>query len=219
MKKVTFNSLIIEITHRCNMNCAHCLRGDAENIDMKPETVDALLDQTQAIYNLTLSGGEPFLNLDLVEHIAEGIEKRGVELFSIGIITNGTILDGRAIKAMKRFNRIVQNSRPRCGLKASRAAVMLGFSMDKYHEHQDLCKANMEKYKNASSGCYDILIKQCGNDPSAKGRALQLDDVKGGEHSSHSAYIESIKDRRIEILSGSTKPLCPEYRTAHLYND
>ncbi len=33
-------SLILEVTRRCNMCCAHCLRGDAEDIDMEKETVD-----------------------------------------------------------------------------------------------------------------------------------------------------------------------------------
>ena len=26
--------VVIEITRRCNMCCAHCLRGDAEAVDM-----------------------------------------------------------------------------------------------------------------------------------------------------------------------------------------
>ena len=33
-------SLILEVTRRCNMCCAHCLRGEAENIDMQKETID-----------------------------------------------------------------------------------------------------------------------------------------------------------------------------------
>lgn len=28
-------SVFIEVTRRCNMCCAHCLRGDAENIDIQ----------------------------------------------------------------------------------------------------------------------------------------------------------------------------------------
>ena len=173
MEKVTFNSLILEITHRCNMSCAHCLRGDAENMDMTPETVDALLDQTQAIYDLTLSGGEPFINLDLVEYIAAAIEKKGVELWNFCVISNALIVDARIIKAIKKFARIVNASRKRCGLKPRPETTVFGISMDKFHEYQDIVQENAKKYENAFRGTVDIMIKQCGNAPSAGGRAKE----------------------------------------------
>ena len=34
LSKVIFNTVIIEVTRRCNMSCPHCLRGDAQNVDM-----------------------------------------------------------------------------------------------------------------------------------------------------------------------------------------
>lgn len=32
--KAYVSSLIIEITRRCNMACEHCLRGNAQNLDI-----------------------------------------------------------------------------------------------------------------------------------------------------------------------------------------
>lgn len=36
--------VVIEITRRCNMCCAHCLRGDAEAVDIQERYIDAFLD-------------------------------------------------------------------------------------------------------------------------------------------------------------------------------
>lgn len=41
-KYVYFDSLAVEATRRCNMHCAHCLRGEAENKDISYEVMDAL---------------------------------------------------------------------------------------------------------------------------------------------------------------------------------
>lgn len=38
--KINVHTLIVEVTRRCNMTCKHCLRGDAQSLDMQKETVD-----------------------------------------------------------------------------------------------------------------------------------------------------------------------------------
>jgi len=38
--KLTFESLAIETTRRCNMKCAHCFRGDAQNVDIDYQHID-----------------------------------------------------------------------------------------------------------------------------------------------------------------------------------
>ena len=43
----------IEVTRRCNMKCAHCLRGPAQNIDLSFEEVDAFLDNFSFINQIT----------------------------------------------------------------------------------------------------------------------------------------------------------------------
>ena len=93
MDKVVFNQLIIEVTRRCNMSCAHCLRGDAQNVDILGIDIDNVLDQTEAIGNLAITGGEPTLNLKALQHIANGIAKRGIPVSRVEIVTNGLIYD------------------------------------------------------------------------------------------------------------------------------
>ena len=57
MEKIVFNQLTVEITRKCNMACAHCLRGDAENVDLTNMDIDGVLDQAEAIGRLIITGG------------------------------------------------------------------------------------------------------------------------------------------------------------------
>ena len=81
--------LIFEVTRRCNMACEHCLRGEAQNKDMDKETVDKVLDSVENIGILTLTGGEPTLNLELCRYIFDGIKKRNIHMEGFFVATNG----------------------------------------------------------------------------------------------------------------------------------
>lgn len=63
---ITIKSLELEMTRRCNQNCVHCLRGCSQNFDMTPEILKNIFTngdyQITKIYELFVTGGEPFLN-------------------------------------------------------------------------------------------------------------------------------------------------------------
>lgn len=87
--RIVVQDLILEVTRRCNMCCDHCLRGCAENMDMKKETVDKVLDSVDEIGTITFTGGEPTLNLPVIRYFFEEAEKRGKLPYSFFIATNG----------------------------------------------------------------------------------------------------------------------------------
>ena len=89
--RLTYSNLAVEITRRCNLKCAHCFRGDAQNMDMSPEVIDAFFDHTQAIYRLDFTGGEPFLNLEGMRYFLESAKRHNVLIASVFITTNGTV--------------------------------------------------------------------------------------------------------------------------------
>lgn len=69
MRIYSANSVFIEVTRRCNMCCAHCLRGDAESIDIQEKYIDAFLDSFETgayISSLTFTGGEISLNIPAI---------------------------------------------------------------------------------------------------------------------------------------------------------
>ena len=114
LNKVTFEHISIELTRRCNMRCRHCLRGDAQNVDIDYKYIDALLDQTQLIGRLFLSGGEPTLMLDAIEYIADELCKRGIPLLNFELCTNGLIYSTRFIEIIKRYKEIIDVSCANC---------------------------------------------------------------------------------------------------------
>ena len=81
--------MILEVTRRCNMCCEHCLRGDAQNLDMAEETVDKLLEQVGSIATVTFSGGEPSLNVPLIRYFFKKARECGVMPYSFYVVTNG----------------------------------------------------------------------------------------------------------------------------------
>ena len=44
MKKYKYAGLTLELTRRCNKKCAHCLRGQSQDITMSKEIIDKLFD-------------------------------------------------------------------------------------------------------------------------------------------------------------------------------
>lgn len=89
--KICAYNAIFEVTRRCNLSCEHCLRGDAQNLDMTKETVDKVLDHIESIGCLTFSGGEPTLNIPIIRYIFSEIWRREIPLDSFYVVTNGLV--------------------------------------------------------------------------------------------------------------------------------
>ncbi len=88
MKKFNVDNIIIEVTRKCNMVCAHCLRGNAQNVSIPLEYIDKVMSKLSYISHLTITGGEPSLVPDRIEYIVESARKHNVEIGSFYIATN-----------------------------------------------------------------------------------------------------------------------------------
>lgn len=53
-EKIAIDHLLVEITRKCQLRCAHCLRGDAQNINMSPKIIDKLLESVCVICKFRL---------------------------------------------------------------------------------------------------------------------------------------------------------------------
>jgi len=95
-----FMSLQIELTSRCNERCIHCyIPHQNKTTDMSPALFYDILDQCHdmGVITLALSGGELMLHphfLDFLRRIKEYD-------FSIGILTNLTLLNDDIISELK----------------------------------------------------------------------------------------------------------------------
>lgn len=122
-------NMVIELTRRCNMNCAHCLRGCAENIDIAKATINKALQNVQNIPTLTLTGGEPSLVPELIQYTVNRIISQGIDLGSLYIVTNGKQYSQKMVNAMRKAYKYAYEPEL-CGLCVS---------IDKFHDgsHKD----------------------------------------------------------------------------------
>ena len=100
---MNIEDLYLEVTRFCTLKCEHCLRGDSEKKNMSIETLENILKDVHRIDTLLLSGGEPFINIKVLEELPRLIEKYQIEINRIGIITNGTIYTERHKRALERL--------------------------------------------------------------------------------------------------------------------
>lgn len=82
------NSLVLEITRHCNMYCEHCIRGDAQNLDIDTKTINMVAKHIHA-ETITFSGGEPSLNIKAMKQYFKAAEKYDSIPDSFYVVTNG----------------------------------------------------------------------------------------------------------------------------------
>lgn len=220
--KLTFEVLTIETTRRCNMKCAHCLRGDAQDVDINYQHIDDLLDQTEVIGHLEITGGEPTLNLDALEYILNGLCKRGIPLFEFALFTNGLMYSERFISLIKWCKEIIDISCSNCfkngneyNPKRDLSRCQIGVSLDQFHEKHDICMEHYQQYKVALADYADVRMIIHGNNPRRYGRARQLDISMLNLNS----IFDLSKKRRIELLSKDYSPTCPNYYVYHMFHE
>ncbi len=126
--KYSLDSLVIECTRRCNMNCDHCARGEPENMDMSPFIVDKLFKHIESISTLTLSGGEPSLVPRLLMQIIKKAKENNVYIGSFYIATNAKTVTNDFLRAMFEWHLFCNETDTGNCLEISR---------DVYHEKVD----------------------------------------------------------------------------------
>lgn len=127
-QKVSYDQLVLEITRRCNMHCEHCLRGDAQNKDMPFEIAKQALDSAKQIRTLTLTGGEPTLNIILMEQILEYAKQIQLPITNFYIVTNGKDVSDRFMHILLEYWLYTQQ------FYNGEEYPGVALSIDKYHE-------------------------------------------------------------------------------------
>jgi len=108
--KITFPSAPIEcdinVTNLCNLDCRHCNVAATKNAagDLTTAEWKRLIDElaSMKVFKLTLGGGEPFMRPDIFEIIEHIFSYH----FRLHINTNGTLIDRKTARFLKRFDRI-----------------------------------------------------------------------------------------------------------------
>lgn len=156
--KLHIHRLSFEMTRQCNLACAHCARGEAQNAVIKREYIDRVLDQIDYVHHLTLTGGEPSLHPDLIEYVVDGIIKRWIRVRFFDITINGTVRDMRIAAALDKIAdwcgqwQVYADHLEVDGVPdKSDGVASLRISNDIFHRAFDLCKPEetLEFYQKA----------------------------------------------------------------------
>jgi hypothetical protein len=135
MEKLFIENLVIEVTRRCNMSCSHCMRGDAQCIDIDSKYIDNLFSKIDRIGTITFTGGEPSIVPEKIREVLTIAQKYGIEIGSFYIATNCKEIN-------KDFLVVLIDLYTYCEYKEG---CMLQYSNDKFHD--DIDTINIEKLK------------------------------------------------------------------------
>lgn len=91
--KWNVDNLILEMTRRCNMSCAHCLRGNPKQengiLNMPTETIGRTFHFLDEVDEITFTGGEPSLVPILLKITLNKMRQKGLHPYRGFLATNG----------------------------------------------------------------------------------------------------------------------------------
>lgn len=107
MKYEIIDTLKLEVTRNCNLECMHCFRGDKQEKNMSLETIDKTFKNISSIAILEVTGGEPFMALEQLNRIYENIKNANVEVTVLCIESNCTLVNDEIINVLYKLSTVV----------------------------------------------------------------------------------------------------------------
>ena len=120
------DSLVVEVTRRCNTRCKHCLRGEPQNKSMKIEYVNEFFSKIDSVGCITFTGGEPSLVPHISRNVMISANHYGVDISNFYIATNAKKITPSFLETLTYvYNQCSENE-----------ISNISYSNDKYHETQ-----------------------------------------------------------------------------------
>lgn len=107
--------LVIHVTNVCNLNCSYCYANGGNYLsacglmseDMLEEVIRVFYAQYDRINTIQFFGGEPLLNIPVIEKacgMIREIDKERGYTTQFGLVTNGTLIDQDFIDLVKKYH-------------------------------------------------------------------------------------------------------------------
>jgi len=87
--ELNISNVVIEVTRKCNMDCEHCLRGDTQKKVIDNQHIHKLLQLIDDIGTLSITGGEPTLEMQALDQIENCVRYGNADVGSFYLVTNG----------------------------------------------------------------------------------------------------------------------------------
>lgn len=158
-------SVTFQVTDACNLACTYCYQCNKGTRRMSKEIaekyVDMLLDDEMCgdyinprispFVVLEFIGGEPFLEIELIEHIIKYFQKRTIELqhpwagrYMISICSNGVLYRDKKVQQF---------------LQKYKNKMSFSVTLDGTRELHDACRI----FPNTGEGSYDLALDACND--------------------------------------------------------
>ena len=133
-------SLVHFVTNRCNARCKHCFidfdHPDAFKGELSLEEIETLTKNIGSnLFNVNITGGEPFLRIDLFEIVNAYFTNTSIE--SVFITTNG------------RFTQRTQEFIDKFIASNIKGKVFLSISIDNFEEEHNKNRRSIDLFKHA----------------------------------------------------------------------
>ncbi len=165
------------VTNNCNLECAHCLRGEACNQKMSDEVIEATLNNFDYIRTLSICGGEVTLALDVVEKIINYVIEHQILVDEITYTINGTIYSKKFLELLDYSNeyllKIADNDK-------EKVRTSYAISWDGYH-HDEIYRLGLkeqyvENFTKYMESSYYFGKRELIGKLFREGRAVNLPD-------------------------------------------
>lgn len=109
------NRLVIHVTNTCNLNCRYCYANGGNYLSQDGLMCDRMLEDIIRVFysnfdrisTIQFFGGEPLLNIPIIEKACESIRKidkeRGYNT-QFGLVTNGTLIDKHFVDLVNKYD-------------------------------------------------------------------------------------------------------------------
>jgi len=122
--ELNISEAAIEVTRKCNMQCEHCLRGPVQRKTISNHHIYRFLSLIDSIGTLNITGGEPTLAMDTLEHLRHSIIYQDCEVQNFFMVTNGKAIN------CERLAEWAYHMKLAC---SDNEISSIGFSFDQFH--------------------------------------------------------------------------------------
>jgi len=203
VRTMYIETLGIELTRRCNLKCAHCLRGGAQRKDMDVQTIRRLFTKQglKSVNTVVLSGGEPSLVPHIIEDFTRMLYDLDQKIGFFYMATNGTHVTDKFISAIRLL----------LGRCWDPALCNIAVSMDVYHKREDHRRRALQGLYMMKDYIPEIDINTRDEEPRSQ-RVLGQGRAKTNQIS-----CDIPRDTKIEYIDGYEEISGPLYLNCEGY--
>jgi len=202
-------SMVLNISHRCNLRCKYCF-VDLENEMMSKEVVKKAAkvipwrDPRKGPEFISFFGGEPLTNFKLIEYVAQLFPRA-----TLHVTTNGTLIDPAMIRLFqtRKFTFIVSLDGDKETHDANRVYA------DGRGSWEDVVKGLVKLRDAKLTGRVTLRGTYTIDNPNLSSRVLALNEV-ADEGLAHACAVEPADDRTDEYTAEHWKEFADQYQQA-----